>query len=142
MTPVHFRKLPSVSNDATDFPPQGRRVQLVAAFTITMALAGGSGAQDRAEDVWQNVSGCTDIVDVEMFIVEFPESRLVEEAQACLATLRGSGPDASSGAGEATRSQVATPEALEASLNLTLDQRALVQHGLVSLGVTARPPPL
>ncbi len=110
------------------------RVRLASAFTITMALAGGSGAQDRAQDAWQDVSGCTDFVDVEMFVLEFPESRFVEDARACLATLGGSGTDASLGASEASRSQAATPELQEAMLDLTLDQRVLVQHGLASLG--------
>lgn len=115
-----------------------RCIRLGSVFTIAVIFAGSSGVQDRVEDAWQDIAGCSDIVDVEIFIVEFPESRLVEEVRACPASLRGSGLDVSSVAGEATGPQVTMLEALEASLNLTLDHRTLVQHGLVSLGYDIR----
>ena len=111
-----------------------RAVRSVSVFAIAIALAGSSSAQDRARDAWQDVSGCTDIVEVETFILEFPESRFVEEARACLATLGSSGVDVSNGSGEAMRPRDATPEMLEDILDLAPDQRILVQHGLVTLG--------
>ncbi len=109
---------------------------LAAAFAISMAYAGGSSAQDRAQDAWQDVSGCTDTVDVEMFIQAFPESRFAEEARTCLATLRGSETDVLTGDGEMPRSHAPAPEELEAMLELTLEQRVLIQHGLNSLDHT------
>ena len=126
-------------NKLTDQPtwrgiPLSNGVRLASAFTVAVALAGSSGAQDRAQDAWQDVSDCSDIVEVEMFILEFPESRFAEEARACLAILGSSGADMSFGAGEENRPRAATPEMLEAMLELTLEQRAMVQHGLVSLG--------
>ena len=111
-----------------------RDVRSASVFAVAIALAGSSSAQDRARDAWQDVSGCTDIAEVETFILEFPESRFVEEAQACLATLGGSGLDVSVGPGGTARPADATPEMLEGILDLTLDQRILVQHGLVTLG--------
>ncbi len=111
-----------------------RDVRSALVFAVAIALAGSSSAQDRARDAWQDVSGCTDIAEVETFIFEFPESRFVEEARACLAILGGSGVDVSIGSGDGTRSRDATPEMLEDTLDLTLDQRILVQHGLVTLG--------
>ncbi len=134
MTPADVRKLSGGSDYATDFPSRGGRVVLLAAFTISIALAGGACAQGRAEDMWQNISGCTDIVDVEMFIAAFPESPFVEDARACLTTLGDSRAGTSFGGKVTTQSQAGTPTALEASLNLTLDQRVLIQHGLVHLG--------
>ena len=111
-----------------------RDVPSASVFAVAIALAGSSSAQDRARDAWQEVSGCTDIAEVETFILEFPESRLVEEARACLGVLGGSGVDMSIGPGEATRPGDATSEMLEGILDLALDQRILVQHGLVTLG--------
>ena len=111
-----------------------RAVRSASVFALAIALAGSSNAQDRARDAWQDVSGCTDIVEVETFILEFPESHLVEEARACLAILGGSGVDVFNGPGEAARPRDATPEMLEDILDLMLDQRILVQHGLVTLG--------
>ncbi len=116
--------------------PHSSGTWLVPAFTFAIAvtLAGSSGAQDPAQDAWQDLAGCTDIVEVEMFILEFPESRFAEEARACLAALGSSGVDMSFGAGEANRSRAASPEMFESMLELSLGQRVLIQHGLVSLG--------
>ncbi len=114
--------------------PLLRDVRSASVFAVAIALAGSSSAQDRARDAWQDVSGCTDIAEVETFILEFPESRFVEEVQACLAILGGFGVDVSIGPGGTARPADATPEMLEGILDLALDQRILVQHGLVTLG--------
>ncbi|MCY4136751.1 MAG: ankyrin repeat domain-containing protein [Rhodobacteraceae bacterium] len=111
-----------------------RDVSSLLVFAVAIALAGSSGAQDRAQDAWQDVSGCTDIAEVEAFILDFPESRFVEEARACLGVLGGFGLDVSIGPGEAARPGGEMPEMLEGILDLALDQRILVQHGLVILG--------
>ena len=59
-------------------------VRLASALALAIIDAGGAGAQDRSQEAWKGVSSCTDVVEVEMFILEFPESRFVEMAQTCL----------------------------------------------------------
>ena len=78
-----------------------RHVWLLA-WTVCAGLtfAGGALAQSSertaAEDdvFWESVSGCTDAVEVELYIEEFgEEGRHVAEARACLETLRKAVPD-------------------------------------------------
>lgn len=48
----------------------------------------GAGAEVSHDDVfWESVAECTDAVEVQMYLDEFPEGRHVEEARACLRSL-------------------------------------------------------
>ena len=59
------------------------------------ALAQSPGKTAAEDDVfWESVSGCTDAVEVELYIAEFgEEGRHVAEARACLEMLRKAVPD-------------------------------------------------
>ena len=78
-----------------------RHVRLLPwAVCVGLTFAGGALAQSSertaAEDdvFWESVSGCTDAVEVELYIEEFgEEGRHVAEARACLETLRKAVPD-------------------------------------------------
>ena len=65
--------------------------RLVGARWLPCALALcalGAGAEVTHDDVyWESVAGCTDAVEVRMYLDEFPEGRHVEEARACLGSL-------------------------------------------------------
>ena len=71
-----------------------RRIRLLA-WTVCAVLVLGSVAWAQAsgrtadhDDVfWESVSGCTDAVEVEMYLDEFPEGQHVAEARACLEKL-------------------------------------------------------
>ena len=75
---------------------------LISAIPIVIAKA--AFGQLGAQDAWQNVSQCTDKVDVEMFIAEFPNSEFVENARNCLAMLGDSRTETPAGSEARTRS--------------------------------------
>ena len=59
------------------------------AFWALCAWAGhAAGAEVSHDDVfWESVAGCTDAVEVEMYLDEFPRGRHAREARACLERL-------------------------------------------------------
>ena len=71
-----------------------RRIRLLA-WTVcavlvlgSVAWAQASGRTAEQDDVyWESVSGCTDAVEVEMYLDEFPGGQHVAEARACLEKL-------------------------------------------------------
>ena len=73
-------------------------------FAIPIVIAKAAFGQFGAQDAWQNVSQCTDTVDVEMFIAEFPNSEFVEKARDCLAKLGDSRSVSPAGSDARTRS--------------------------------------
>ena len=114
--------------------PLFRDVCLASVFAVAITLAGDSSAQVRALEEWRAAAGCIDTVDLEIFIQEFPESPFVDEARALPGHSRKFRKQCAHRYRKAARLQERTPEELEALLALTFEQRALIQHGLVSLG--------
>ena len=62
---------------------------LVSALTVILLPATAALAQTDGEAAWNRVSDCTDQVDVELFILDYPDSSWVASAEACLAGLSG-----------------------------------------------------
>ncbi len=73
-------------------------------FAVPIVIARAAFAQLGSQDAWQNVSQCTDKIDVEMFIAEFPNSEFVEKARDCLAKLGDSRSVSPAGSDARTRS--------------------------------------
>ena len=69
--------------------PVQRRGQRLGALGVLCVLAVSSvAAEVNHDDVfWESVAGCTDAVEVEMYLAEFPQGRHVREARACLERL-------------------------------------------------------
>ena len=74
-----------------------RRLRLLTwAACVGLVFVGSALAQSSVEDdvFWESVSGCTDAVEVKLYIEEFgEEGRHVAEARACLEKLRKAVPD-------------------------------------------------
>ena len=67
--------------------PQSIR-RICASLVIYAAAGQAAIAQSTAEEIrWREVSACTDLVDVELFLIHFPESRHTEAAMSCKAWL-------------------------------------------------------
>ncbi|MCY3876874.1 MAG: tetratricopeptide repeat protein [Rhodobacteraceae bacterium] len=60
------------------------RLFFVASVLLSMAAAPSGLAQSDGDAVWDRIKNCTDHVEVEIFIVEYPDNRHIEAARACL----------------------------------------------------------
>ena len=69
--------------------PVQRRGERLGALGVLCVLAVSSVAAEVTHDdvFWESVAGCTDAVEVEMYLEEFPQGRHVREARACLERL-------------------------------------------------------
>ena len=57
---------------------------IVASVLLGVAAAPSGLAQSDGDAAWDRIKNCTDHVEVEIFIVEYPDNRHVEAARACL----------------------------------------------------------
>ncbi len=62
-----------------------KRLLVIASVLLGVAAAAPVGlAQSDGDAAWSRIKNCTDPVEVEIFIFEFPDSRHVEAARTCL----------------------------------------------------------